>query len=338
MTPSDRPATRRALLLGLGAAALAAVPAQAFGPGDATLLIPGPEGGPLALWGQRLGGALARGAAGSAAVIRLEIEVLGGPDGVTAANRFATAAAPDGRTLLLLPGLACHARLIGDPRARFDPTGWLPLCGAEAPALVVARAPLPTGPGTTPVRLGLPAREHPAAAALMGLDLLGIPAQPVFGIAPQQAEAALAQGAADAVVLQGVDAPARLAALGAQPWFALGPAARDLPVRSLGEAVAPLAPATLRAALDTAGAAARMTGLLMLPALTPADLVAFWRGAAQRWAEAARPGAPDAAPEPTSRALGGPEATALLAALAVPPEAMRGYRDWMRLRLGWPPG
>ena len=35
------------------------------------------------------------------------------------------------------------------------------------------------------MRLGLPAREHPAAAALMGLDLLGIPAQPVFGIAPQ---------------------------------------------------------------------------------------------------------------------------------------------------------
>jgi hypothetical protein len=28
----------------------------------------------------------------------------------------------------------------------------------------------------------------------------------------------------------------------------------------------------------------------------------------------------------------------LLAALAVPPEAMRGYRDWLRLRLGWSPG
>jgi hypothetical protein len=338
MMPSDRPAARRAILLGLGAAGLAAGTARAVGPGHAALLVPGPEGGPLALWGQRLAALLARGAAGTATVIRLETEVLGGPDGVTAANRFATAAAPDGRTLLLLPGTACHARLIGDPRARFDPTGWLPLCGAEAPALVAGRAPVPAGPAAAPLRLALPAREHPATAALMGLDLLGITVQPIFGIALHQMEAALAQGAADAVVLQGIDAPARLAALGAQPWFALGPASRDVPVRSLGEAVAPLAPSTLRAALDTAGAAARVTGLLMLPALTPADLVALWRGAAQRWVEAARPGGPDSTADPASRSLGSPEAAVLLAALAVPPEAMRGYRDWLRLRLGWSPG
>src|SRR3954468_21255734 len=101
------------LLAGLGA--LGAGSARAMLPAAATLLVPGPEDGPFARFAGRLGTSLARGAT---TAIKLNRAVLGGPDGVTAANRFATEGAPDGRTLLVLPGLATLARLVGDPRAR----------------------------------------------------------------------------------------------------------------------------------------------------------------------------------------------------------------------------
>ena len=105
-------------------------------PAVATLLVPGPEDGGFARFAGRLAASLGRGA--TTAII-LRSTVLGGPDGVTAANRFATEGAPDGRTLLVLPGLAALARMIGDPRARFDAAGWLPVCAAQGSAVVVGR-------------------------------------------------------------------------------------------------------------------------------------------------------------------------------------------------------
>jgi hypothetical protein len=70
----------------------------------------------------------------------------------------------------------------------------------------------------------------------------------------------------------------------------------------------------------------------VLPALTPADPVALWRGAAARWLEdEARPAAAAG-----TRALSGAEAAPLLlAALAPPPEAVLAYRDWLSQRLNW---
>lgn len=330
--------TRRALLGGMVALA-ATHPARAQLQGSARLLVPGPEDGALALWAQRLAGQLGRAVAAAGAALRLDAEVLGGPDGVTAANRFATAAHPDGRTLLLLPGAACQARLVGETRARFDPAGWLPVCAAETPVILAARGPLPAGPGTAPpLRLALAAPDHPSAAALLALDLLGIAAQPVLGIPPEQAEAALAQGAADALVLRGRDAPARATALGLLPWFALRQAAAPeaAPVPSLAALAPPLAPRTLLGAVESAGAAAHLAAAVLLPALTPADMVALWRGAALRWVEeetrAAGGQAASASPLP------GPDAAALVAAIAPPADVMQAYRDWLRQRLGWRAG
>lgn len=306
---------------------LAARPAGAALPASATLLVPGPEAAPLAHWSDRLATALTRGAT-TAVVLRRQI--LGGPDGVTAANRFATAGAPDGRTLLVLPGAAAQARLVGDARARFDGSGWLPVCAAHGPALVAGRRALGSGGG--PPRFALPAADHTAAAALLGLDLLGLGGEPLLGLGAGEAEAAFLQGAADALVLQGAEVPARLARLGAQPWFTLdGSGQRDPLLAEVAPLVdlAPGGPADLGAGFLAAAANARLIAALVLPALTSADLVALWRGAAGRWLEEEqRAGLPAGI-----RATTAPELT--LAALAPPPEAALAYREWLFHRLRW---
>jgi hypothetical protein len=166
---------------------------------------------------------------------------------------------------------------------------------------------------------------------MMGLDAAAVP-----GLGPLQAEAALLEGSVDAVLLHGPDVPARLAALSARPWFTLDAwGARDtaLPdVPCMSELV--LGPTVLRAAAQAVAAAARLHAALVLPALTPADRVASWRGAAARWSEQeARPAAASGL-----RVLTGAEAAPLLsAALAPPPEAALAYRDWLLRRFHWRP-
>jgi hypothetical protein len=325
-------ARRRALLRGtVGLAALCGLPApaaRARPAAAATFLVPGPENGLHERWSSRLAAFLGRGAS---TALDVTCTVLGGPDGVTAANRFATQVEPDGRTLLVLSGGAAQARLVGDPRARFDTAGWLPVCAAEGLAVVVGRAD-PATFGT--VRLALASADSPAAAALCALGMMGLDAVPVPALGPLQAEAALLSGSVDAMLLHGPEVPARLSALPARPWFTLDASgARDaaLPeVPCMSELVS--GPTVLRIAAQAAAAAARLHAALVLPALTPADRVALWRGAAARWQdEEARPAAASGL-----RPLSGPEAAPLLsAAFKPPPEAALAYRDWLLRRLHW---
>ena len=325
---------RRHLLGSLAALAAtsAATPARALLPAAATLLIPGPDDGPLAHWAARLAAALGR---GTSSAVMLEQTVLGGPDGVTAANRFATAAAPDGRTLLVLPGAAAQARLVGDPRARFDGAGWPPVCAAQGPAVVAGRTTLAAA-ALAPIRCGLMAPDQASAAALLGFDLIGLPASPMLGLPADGAEAALTQGAVEAVVLRGADVPARLAAIGARPWFTLdGPGQRDpaLPETPTLTELATGGDAALRAGFLAAAANARLVGALLLPALTPANLVALWRAAAQRWLEdELRIGLPAGI-----RVTAGAELAPVLSPLAPPPEAVLAYHEWLLRRLRWKP-
>ncbi|MCO6418131.1 hypothetical protein JYK14_18465, partial [Siccirubricoccus sp. KC 17139] len=147
------------------------------------------------------------------------------------------------------------------------------------------------------------------------------PARPVAGLPGAAAEAALREGATDALLLQGAEAPARMAALGLQPWLALDAA--------LGPMVAGAGRPELRAALMVAAAHARLQALVVLPALTPGNTVALWRGAAQRWMEEGR-----AAVTPGLRLLTGTE----YPHLAPPSEAVSlAYRAWLQQRLGWSP-
>ena len=48
---------------------------------------------------------------------------IGSADGVTGANQFEARGAPDGQTVLLVPGQAAVAWMVGDPRAQFDVGG-----------------------------------------------------------------------------------------------------------------------------------------------------------------------------------------------------------------------
>lgn len=334
--------TRRAACRLLSATALAALAWPGGGrattslvPESVTVLAPGPDGGMAEQLATQAAGALARGLVRAAA---LRVSVLGGPDGITAANRFASATLRDGPVLLLLPGFAVQAQLVGDSRARYEPRHWPGICGSVQPSLLALR---PDAPPNAPLRIAVPSAAAPEAAALLALDLLGRANVPVFCPPADSTrrhaatEAAVRQAAADGLVLSGTRAEARAAELGLIPVFAFDGAgnARDpaLPrVPALGELLPDPAQPDLLTAVRAAAAALRAQALLVLPALTPADVVALWRGAARNWPEEA----PDA-PEAGARRIGPAEATRLLGTLCPPPDVALAYRLWLLRRLNY---
>jgi hypothetical protein len=328
-------ATRRWLLgAALAVAGGGARPAAAATavPEAATLLAPGPEEGPAASFAARAARGLARGLVQAAA---LRVSVVGGPDGITAANRFAATAPPDGRMLLTLPGPAAHALLVGDGRARFEPRHWPAVTGSLMTGLLAGRGALGEA---GPVRLALPGPAAPEAAALLALELLGRTVVPVFLPPGVAAEAAVAVGVADAAVLVGRSVGPRAAALGLAPWFTFdGPSGAREPglaeVPAFGELLPDPSRPELLAGLRAAGAAMRVRGLLVLPALTSADAVALWRGAARRWTEDEQ----DIA-EPGTRRVGAEAAADALATLCPPPEVAVAYREWLQRRMSWRAG
>ncbi|HEV7264564.1 MAG TPA: hypothetical protein VGN83_06575 [Falsiroseomonas sp.] len=325
-------ATRRGMLgaaLTAASGGIAPLRAATVVPEAALLIAPGPQDGPTARFAADAVRGLARGLVQAAA---LRVAVVGGPDGITAANRFATSApAEHPLLLLLLPGLAAQAQLVGDPRARFEPRRWPAVAGSLQPAILAGRR----APGRQPLRLATPSPAAPETAALLALEALGIAGSAVPLAAGTSAEAAVAAGAADAAVLTGPGLTERAAALGLTPWFVFDgpagtrdPALPDLP--TLGEVLPDPAAPDLVSAIRAAGAALRIRGLVVLPALTASDSVAMWRGAARRWVEAE----PDMA-APGTRLLG-PEPTAdALVTLCPRPEVTLAYREWLHQRLGW---
>lgn len=324
-----RRAIARALTRAAAAVALAgpARPLLAASPVPeaATLLVPGAENGENARFAGQAAAALARGLVQASA---LRVVAVGGADGITAANRFASSTPADGRALLLLPGAAAQAHFVGDSRARFEPRHWPAVCGSLQPAILAGQGALAD---KTLLRVALPGPGAAETAALLVLDMLGRSFQPVFTAQP---ELALAQGAADAIVICG-QAVHRTGALGVSAWFSFdGPdAARDpsLPdLPSLGEMLIGRVRAEGVVAARACGGALRARALLVLPTLTSADTVALWRGAAQRWAEE-EPGAL----EGVARRVGGTGAAALLATLCPPPEVAIAYREWLLRRLSW---
>jgi len=309
---------RRALLgslVPLGAA-------LANSPETATLLVPGPELGAQFRWLQRLGAGLGRALPQATA---LRVLAVGGPDGVTAANRFATDALPDGQHLLALAPGAAQARVLGDSRARFDPAPWLAICAAALPSALIMRSGLPRG---APLRVAVVAPDQPGAAGLLALDLLGIAAVPVIAPVP---EAAYREGAADAFLASGPNLPAMAQGLGAGLAFAAeaGASGRDpalpetpTPIELHPEIVAPA-----RIALRAGLAGCRLRALVVLPSLTPADTLAAFRRAASRVAE--EPG------EEPPRLLPAAEALHLQHQLCPGAEATAYYRDWLLRRFNW---
>jgi hypothetical protein len=323
----------------------AAQPAPAF-PDGATIMVAGPDGGRTDAWTRVIVPALAQGLPPETPIRKT---ASGGPDGVTGANQFDARGAPDGQTVLLVPGLAALAWLVGDPRAQFDAGHWVPVLAGATPGVVVARVgPSGFGPGARP-RIAASAPGGAELPALLGVELLGAQLEPVFGLSePNQAAEALRQGTVDAVFVQGRNVPERVAALagsGGQPVFSLGardaagalvrdPLFPDLP--NLAELRTGLGGAPLSGPLYDAwcatATACQLDFGLVLPQLTPAAMVALWRRAGAE--AAAAPAMQAAAAALSVRPLGSPAATESIAPDA---PALLALRRWLATRFNWHP-
>jgi hypothetical protein len=251
----------------------------------ARLLVAGPEDGPLAALARAFKSGLDEHLAPDQSV---QIDHVGGADGVTAANQFEARVAPDGETALLVPGAAALAWLTGDPRAQFDIGHWLPITTSQVSGLVVVRDPSGLKPGH--VRLGIEGSVAMALPAQLGLYLLGSLVDRL--VSGSDALQTLANGDADVAFLRGSDVAARAQAALARnivPLFALGsldngnqlqrdPFLPNVPVLpELIEQRAIRGDAALIGAWRSVAAAARLDVALLLPWLTPANVVAWWR-------------------------------------------------------------
>lgn len=309
------------------------------------LLVAGPEDGVLNRWAVALAPALEQSLPPDTAIQRVEI---GSADGVTAANQFEVRGVPDGMTVLLVPGEAALAWMVGDPRAKFDVGHWVPVMAGTTSGIVMGRQTALSPDGRARIAAAGPA--GPELPVMLAFELLGARMQPVFGITDvTAAQQAFARGEVDAVFLRGQkvrDQAAGLVSAGAQPLFTLGtlddsgkpttdlvfpdvmqfPAVLEMHGRPTG--------ALYDAWRATAAAVQLEFGLVLLQ-LTPAAIVALWR----------RAGVDAAASRPLKvtgtamdvRLLAGPAAASNTVATAASAATLVELRTWLARRFNWRP-
>lgn len=311
------------------------------------VLLPGPTGGPIERWARLIEPQLAQSVSPGMAFRQ---SVIGGADGVTAANRFAARGTLDGMTLLMAPGEAALAWLVGDPRAKFDVSRWVAVLTAMDPAVVVGRPGVVHAGG--PIRIAAGRLDGPDLPALLGIELLGARAEPVRGLADLDAVGrAFAQNKVDAVLLHGHRVPKQMgamAAAGMRPLFCLGLPGdsgrfmqpKDFPgVPPLDELYrrvrnsAPSGP--LFSAWRAAAIASQLEFGLVLPELTPAPMVALWRQAGVHAMAALDIQA--LAASLAVRPMSGPAATVCGDLWSPSAAALLALRQWLAERYHWPP-
>ncbi len=323
------------------------IPTAPF-PEGATLLVAGPDGGPLAEWGRLITPGISRSLPPRTAV---QLAPAGGADGVTGANQFSARAVPDGSTLLLAPGEAALAWLVGDPRAKFDVGDWVPVLAGATPSIVVGRIAAQSLQAGHPTRVAATGIEGPDLAVLLGVELLGARAIPVYGVTEATLPATIAHGTVDVALLRGERVPARVAALaaaGARPIFSVGasdqvgaPAREtafpDLPfLEELYTNLHGRRPAgALYRSWRAVAVASRLAFGLILSDLTPAAMVALWRRASTDAADSLDFGL--AATAATLHPLPGPAASAGTAPIAADMAALLALRQWLNSRFNWHP-
>ncbi len=326
-------------------AAIAAVPF----PDGATVLVAGPDGGGLGEWGEAiaraLDGALPPGT-------KVNTTCTGGIDGVTGANQFEARVAPDGATVLLVPGAAGLDWLVGDARAHYDAEHWVPVMAGVTPSIVVVRPDAAPFAADHPIRIAASGPVGPQLPAILGLELLGAHIVPVFDlIEPAAALAAFAAGKVDAVLAWGQNTPRQVTALqdaGGKVLLAFGrletnnmpdrdPAFPDIP--TLAELyVARHGSQPTGAPYDAWRATAAATQLefgLVLPRLTSAAMVALWRRAASQ--AVGQPGVQHYADTFAVRPLDGVAAAAAMTAIAADSATLLELRGWLATRFNWHP-
>lgn len=238
-------------------------------PAQPSLLVAGPAGSPVDRWADVIAAPLGHQLLGTGP---LAWENIGGIDGVTGINQFQARTNPDGATALLLPGAALLAWLAGDMRARFDAGAWAPLWAGMTGAMVATRAPLQAGRA---VRLAIQSVSGPELEALLALRLMGIEATPVVIAGP--ASAAARRDDVDAIYLRGGAIQYAGGLAGWRPAFSLSqPLAGVVPAQELF-VPSQLADKNLTSAFRAVNAAASLDAALVLPAVAPATVLAWWR-------------------------------------------------------------
>jgi hypothetical protein len=325
-------------------------PAMAGGDGSYPMLdVAAPRDSALGAWARvlqpRLSGGLAPRVPGLVARRHLALRYAGGVDGVTAANQFDARVVPDGSEALMFCGSLALAWLAGDGM-RLDPGNLLPVWAAFGPGTLMVRGILPGAGGrrprhgtmaASPLRIAAGTRPDAALVALLGLDLLGVPALAVRmpGDTMSQARA----GVVDAVFVHGADArsqSADLRALGFRPRFSI--AADDAPGQDgLG---APYFLTTLPgsraqrdplvAAWRAMAAACALSAAIAVPVLTPADATRRWRRAAVRSLD--DPAVSARAGMQSLRLVAGGDAAAALVAMRPGPPIQVALRRWVAER------
>ncbi|MGH7068060.1 MAG: hypothetical protein ACREEU_09790 [Acetobacteraceae bacterium] len=328
------------------ASAAAALAAEPF-PNGVKLLVAGTPGEPVDGWANALTPVLRHLLPPET---RLSKENAIGNDGVTGANQFAVRAIHDGATVLLVPGAAATAWLVGDPRVHFDAADWTPVIAGVSPGVVIGRVPMAALRQHQGLRIAATAPTGPELPALIAFELLGVKATPVFGLGDQAAAGgALEAGGVDLILLHGENVPRRmesLAAAGARALFSLGapdaaghwgrdpllpgvPSFDEISLVLLGHP--PAGP--MAGAWRAAAAATMLDFALVLPQLTPADLVALWRNLGGRLTDAATVRGLSAGAG--VRSLPGPAAAAAIAAVTADVASLLALRVWLNRRFGW---
>ena len=319
--------------------------AAAF-PNDITAVIAGQDGGNTDAWARVILAGLAQSLPSGT---RLRGLATGAADGVTGANQFETRTGPDGARLLVVPGAAALAWMVGDPRAQFDVGHWVPVIAGVSPGVVALRGGLAPG---QKIRVATASPAGPELAALLAVDLLGAQPVPVLGLMNDAAvREALEKGRVDGVLLRGrrvADQVAAMSAMGVPPVFSLGasndggatardPQFPDLPhfAELLTVSRPEAASGPLFDAWRAIAAATRLEFAVVLPQLTPAAMVAQWRRAGSE--AAAAPELAKAASDQMVRALGGAAGAAEIAAVAAEANTLLELRRWLGARLGWYP-
>jgi hypothetical protein len=251
------------------------------------VIVAGADDGPLSPYARAIADGLDQRLPATQAV---RIRPSGGADGVTAANQFEASELPDGHATLMVSGAAAMAWLRGDPRAQYDIGHWLPVLTSLVSGVVLAGPPSHLRNDTL---LAFEGDAGMVLPAVLGLDLIGVPRIRVVQV--DDAAAALQRQEVDVAFLRGertADRMEQATAAGGVPLFSLGdldsanqlqrdPFLPHVPI--LPELLASRAdrhiPSALLTAWNASAAAARLEMALLLPWLTPAGTVSWWRGA-----------------------------------------------------------
>jgi hypothetical protein len=321
-------------------------PGPASGP---TLTVAGPHDSDLGVLARRLSGPLSSGLNSG---VTLTLRYRGGVDGVTAANQFDARAMPDGQTALLFSGSVMLAWLAGEKRVRLDPAHLLPLMAGFGPGVLMVRGGLENAGGGQPVRLAMGPQPDAALTAMLGLDLLGIPATPVPVHGDPIEHARKGGGRTDkanAVFVHGPEAGLHAAPLlqaGFRPALSTARSGANGAAAAIPGLAAPYFLASLadqHAASDplvrawhAMAAATSLCALLVVPRLTPAAALGAWR---QGVAASLRDGdAASGAAWETLHLAAGEAVSSTLSPMQQDESVQLALRRWLATRLNWQAG